>query len=521
LKLIQEQVMSVGAVQSNPAANQATNNQAHGYWEGVNPEQDHAGPQAPNAATINPGATVTQTTDGKRIESIPIKTTPEVTIKREITYDSDNNPTSDQLVLETGSKNDNVQVTKNANGSIGFNVNGEQNNLQVAPGQGVTIRTNGGDDTIFVDESVTVNVTMAGGEGADTLTGGAGADIIEGGNGNDIIRGGGGNDYVYGGTGDDTINGGNGNDVAYGGEGNDTIRGNAGTDYLEGGRGNDKLSGGIGNDILSGGLGDDAIESGAGNDTVYGGQGRDFVTNMGGSDRAFVQSNTDSVTNRTGATTQVVNVDLNGSPGSRGLRIEGTPEFVERIEADIEMMRSSPTARNMLQRLDDAYVRSLPAGATTGGNTVTIKELQNEQNGFAIPTLKPGGSFNDRFLNANGTAGKGTNADIRLNTSFVIPEFPAPVVVLYHEMAHAYNDTSGTMQAGKYQQINGNDPANDRKDVGINNAERQAVGLPNDGVPFDWDNNSATPKTRDMPIEITENGLRRELGLPDRPSYRF
>jgi hypothetical protein len=103
----------------------------------------------------------------------------------------------------------------------------------------------------------------------------------------------------------------------------------------------------------------------------------------------------------------------------------------------------------------------------------------------------------------------------------VIPEFPAPIVVLYHETAHAYNDTSGTMQAGKYQQINGSDPTNDRKDVGINNAERQAVGLPNDGVPHDWDNNPATPKTRDMPIGITENGLRRELGLPDRASYVF
>ena len=94
-------------------------------------------------------------------------------------------------------------------------------------------------------------------------------------------------------------------------------------------------------------------------------------------------------------------------------------------------------------------------------------------------------------------------------------------MVLYHEMAHAYNDTSGTMQKGQYAGANGNDPANDRKDVGINNAERQAVGLPNDGVLHDWDNNPATPKTHDMPIEITENGLRRELGLPDRPSYVF
>jgi Effector protein/RTX calcium-binding nonapeptide repeat (4 copies) len=506
--------MGVGAVQGNQSAQSASSAQPPSYWEGLNPGRDHAGPAPSSAATVNPGATVTQTTDGKRIESIALKTTPEVTIKREITYDDQNRPTSDQLVLETTNKNDNVKVATNPNGSIGFDVNGEKNNLSVAPGQGVTIRTNGGDDTISVDKNVKLNVTLVGGDGNDTLTGGSGNDIIEGGNGNDIINGGAGNDYVYGGAGDDSISGGAGNDVLYGGEGADTLRGEAGNDYLEGGRGNDKLDGGIGNDILSGGLGDDAIESGKGNDIVYTGQGADSVTNSGGTDKAFVQTASDKVTDARGAKTQVVNLELNGTPGSRGLKIEGTPEFVERMESDIEMMRSSPTARNMLQRLDNAF-------DTKGGNIVTIKELQNEQNGFAIPVPKAGGSFNDRFLQANGDAGKGTNADIRLNTSFVIPQFPAPIVVIYHEMAHAYNDTSGTMQSGTYQQANGKDPANDRKDVGINNAERQAVGLPNDGVLHDWDSNAATPPTRDMPIEITENGLRRELGLPDRPSYRF
>jgi hypothetical protein len=516
LKFIQEHIMSVGATQSNPAANP----QSTGYWDATRPGEDHAGPSQANPAVINPGATESQTTDGKRIETIAIKTTPEVEIKREITYDDQNNITSDQLVLETAAKNDNIKVSLNANGSVAFDVNGELNNLSAARGQGVTIRTNGGDDTIFVDENVKLNITMAGGAGNDTLTGGGGNDIIEGDIGNDNIRGGGGNDYVYAGAGDDNITGGNGNDVLYGGEGADTITGNAGTDYLEGGRGNDKLNGSSGNDILSGGIGDDAIESGSGNDTVYSGQGKDSMTNRSGSDRAFVQTATDTTANGRGATTQVVNVDLAGSPGSRGLRIEGSPDFVERIESDIEMMRSSPTARNMLQRLDGATARS----AAIGGNTVTIKELQNEQNGFAIPTLRPGDSaakYNDRFLKTNGDAGIGTNADIRLNTSFVIPEFPAPIVVLYHEMAHAYNDTSGTMQKGQYAGTNGNDPANDRKDVGINNAERQAVGLPNDGVLHDWDNNPATAKTRDMPIEITENGLRRELGLPDRASYVF
>jgi hypothetical protein len=522
--------MSIAAIQPN----RSTEGQAHGVMEDVRSGRDHAGPPSTPPAKPAAGATNSKTVDGKRLESIPIKSTPEVMIKREVTYAVDNKGNEyiadDQLVLETGNKNDNVKVATNKDGSVGFNVNGEQHNLKLGNNQGVTVRANGGDDTIAVAENVKVKVTLAGGDGNDTLTGGGGDDSISGGNGNDIIRGGGGNDYVYGGAGDDTVNGGNGSDVVYGGAGNDRINGNAGNDYLEGGRGNDTLNGGNGDDMLSGGLGNDAIQTGSGNDISYTGQGKDTVSNSAGSDKAYVQTATDKVNTASTGKTQVVNVELSGTPGSRALRIEGSPEFVERVESDIEMMRSSPTARNMLQRLDQAYDQSrdsragmpwpLNIGAATG-NTVTIKELQNEQNGFAIPTLKSGQNYNDRFLQANGDAGKGTNADIRLNTSFVIPQFPAPVVVLYHEMAHAYNDTSGTMQSGTYQQANGSDPTNDKKDVGINNAERQAAGLPNDGVAHDWDNNSATPKTRDMPLAITENGLRKELGLPARPSYRF
>jgi hypothetical protein len=50
----------------------------------------------------------------------------------------------------------------------------------------------------------------------------------------------------------------------------------------------------------------------------------------------------------------------------------------------------------------------------------------------------------------------------------------------------------------------------------VNTRERQAVGLP-----VDHDGDPSTPEQvdPDHPITYTENGLRREMGLPDRTTY--
>ena len=101
---------------------------------------------------------------------------------------------------------------------------------------------------------------------------------------------------------------------------------------------------------------------------------------------------------------------------------------------------------------------------------------------------------------------------ISYNPSFHMAEFPAPVVVLYHEMSHAYNGVTGTFQPGTYRGT-GPDSGN------VPNAERQAVGLETSAAPFDFDGDPSTPATTHNPIGLTENGIRRELGLPDRPNY--
>ena len=144
--------------------------------------------------------------------------------------------------------------------------------------------------------------------------------------------------------------------------------------------------------------------------------------------------------------------------------------------------------------------------AATKGNTVTIRELANEQNGYAR-TL---GRGNAEI--AGGRAGTGSDVVISYNPSFHMDAFPAPAVVLYHEMSHAYNGVTGTFQPGTYQ---GTGP-----DSGsVRNAERQAVGLESSAPAFDFDGDPATPPTTHNPMPLTENGIRRELGLPDRPNY--
>ena len=452
-------------------------------------------------ATNSGQRTTRQTTDGKTIAVDPLESNRNVTIARERTLaDAGNGQqyvSSDQLVFTTGSADDNVQVSRNGDGSLAVSVNGEAYKVEMAQDQALTLRTGGGNDTINVASDVKVNLIVDGGAGDDNITTGAGNDIVDGGAGNDTIKTGTGSDDVFGNSGDDTIDAGDGNDVVYGGDGNDTLAGGKGDDYIEGGAGNDRIGGNDGHDMISGGVGDDTVDSGAGNDVVYNGQGKDTVTNSGGRDTIYAQTATDSASAAKGASNNVVNVDLTGTPGSKGLKVEGSPAFVQRVTADIEMLRSSPTGRQMLEAYDKA---------AANGNTVTIRELQNEDNGF---TQSQGGE-----LSARGVPSAGSDATIVYNPSFHMDAFPAPVGVLYHEMSHAYDAVNGTFQPGTYSGPDAQD-----RNAGVPNAERQAVGLDNTGVSYDFDGNAATPNTTANPEPLTENGLRKELGLALRMHY--
>lgn len=470
----------------------------------------------------------------------PIRTTPEVTITRETIPNEDSNrqPDAEFVVIDAGDGDDQMQITRDQQTrDVVVNVNGEEHRFTGQDAARLKIRAGDGNDTITVAPDVRISFVIEGGAGDDNITGGAGNDRIEAGAGSDTVNGGDGRDYINGNDGNDRLFGATGNDVIYGGAGDDVLEGNEGNDYLEGSRGLDRLAGNDGNDILSGGLDDDTLEGGAGDDTFYAGQGRDRLygttaadtdpANAAGTDRFFAQEEDEVVQNQNSTR---ITVALTGTPGSRAIRIEGTPEFVERIEADLEMLRSSPNGRQMLDAFDRAYDDSRSSfadvpvigGMFNDGNTVTIRELPDVNNGYADWSRRTTGGPHP-FLDGN-QPGPSDDATISYNPQFQSESFHNPVVVLYHEMSHSYNVVTGTFQNGTYtgpgpdgpvRDANGNEIA-----PGIRNNERQAVGLDNSGTPYDFDGDPNTPPTTANPRPLTENGLRDELRLPPRTSYR-
>jgi Ca2+-binding RTX toxin-like protein len=195
-------------------------------------------------------------------------------------------------------------------------------------------------DVLFIDNSVTVPVTLYGGPGNDHLHGGSANDTLEGEDGRDILDGSHGIDTLYGGGGNDLLIGGPGADILYGGitDGNgpsiDTasyrpaaaavtidlrtaVPTAAGGGFLLPGLGGDGagdefysiemfegtshadtihgsepgpgipghdlgLLGYDGNDTIEGHGGDDMLDGGKGTDTLLGGDGNDLL--IGGPD---------------------------------------------------------------------------------------------------------------------------------------------------------------------------------------------------------------------------------------------
>jgi Ca2+-binding RTX toxin-like protein len=476
-------------------ATAATSVRSDGYWEDPRQQTDALGsptdlnrnalpeagnsegpeplsllPGADSAITIDGGSSnpsqrsERSTPDGKPIQVDPLHDGDQATIARERTLaDAGLGRTyvsSDQLVFTTnGTGNDQVQVSQRTDGTVVVSVNGEEYDVALAERQELTLRVGAGDDT----------VSTAGGR-----------------------------DDIFGNSGEDTVDAGEGDDVVYGGDGADVLAAGEGTNFIEAGAGDDQVNGSLGINMISAGTGDDHVTSG-GDNSIYLGRGTDAVEGATTDDKVYAED-IDAVRFAAGqrdSSQVVVNVEIDGSLGTRGVTVEGSPAFRQRVEAELEFLRSSPNGQQMLAQFDQAAVQ---------GNTVTIRELANEQNGYAQTLGR--GSAEIR----NGRAGEGSDVIISYNPSFHMAEFPAPVVVLYHEMSHAYNGVTGTFQPGTYR---GTGP-----DSGsVPNAERQAVGLETSAPAFDFDGDPSTAPTTHNPIELTENGLRRELGLPDRPNY--
>jgi Ca2+-binding RTX toxin-like protein len=329
-----------------------------------------------------------------------------------------------------------------------------------------------GDDLLFGGGGD--DVISAGG-GADTVDGGDGEDRLAGNGGDDTLFGGDSADHLDGGSGDDRLDGGEGGDVLYGLSGRDTLIGGAGGDYLEGGTGDDVLDGGTGQDVLSGGRGDDVLIGGAGDDVVYSGAGADSVLGGEGRDTLYGQGEDTAA-----GVEQLVAVQ--SSAGLDGfVRIEGDAEYVERVQADLDLLSASPDGRQMLAGLQ-----------ATGAPLVIRPELGD--NGHATP---------------------GPPAAVLYNPAWGdVHDGRPPVVTLFHELAHVYDFTHGTFNPQAYNGASGRDV--DGYGNPVTNYERQATGLP-----IDDDGDPVTANRIDPrhPVQLTENGLRAEMHLAHRDTY--
>lgn len=168
----------------------------------------------------------------------------------------------------------------------------------------ISVRGNGGNDWVKVDEALTIRATLYGDSGNDELYGASGADYLYGGTGNDKLVGYGGADVMNGDAGDDLMVGGDGNDIMKGGAGSDYMLGGAGNDVMDGQEGDDQLFGEEGNDTLVGGAGKNLMDGGAGADNLfggddvdamYGGEGNDWLRGFGGEDRMRGEGGADTL----------------------------------------------------------------------------------------------------------------------------------------------------------------------------------------------------------------------------------
>jgi Ca2+-binding RTX toxin-like protein len=150
--------------------------------------------------------------------------------------------------------------------------------------------------------------TITSGDGADTITGGDDDDSIVSGQGADSIDAGGGADYIDAGTENDTILGGAGDDTIYGMNGADSITGDGGKDYIEGGAGADTIEGGAQNDTIYGQGAADSIDGGPGRDYLEGNDANDTILGGSGHDTLLGQAGNDSMRGGSGHDSMVGDV---------------------------------------------------------------------------------------------------------------------------------------------------------------------------------------------------------------------
>lgn len=382
-------------------------------------------------------------------------------------------------------------------------------------GPSCTSRPGGGDDRITIDPNVSIAVRIDAGDGDDTVQAGGGYTSVYGGRGNDHIRLGDGVGYAEGNEGDDTIAGGSGHAVMYGNNGNDRLYAGSGPagkySHLDGGAGEDQLYAGSGHTVLNGGLGNDRMV-GHDDTTFYTGEGHDTVRAEGRKARIHAKT-TDRLF---GAEASIITPLTPSQAGRQAFNIQGSPEFKQRVDDDLALLRASPQGQKMLEALDQAALRN--------GSPVDIVQTSEPNNTYDFWSTElqkleeahqhPDGRDDPRlgYIKEGVAGSRADKATIFYNPAHIYGnDTPSmPLVQLYHEMAHAWNGANGTFLPGM------SDPSDRRP---VPNDELQAVGLATSASPFDFDNDPSTPPTSTNQAPFTENTLNKEMGKPLRTRY--
>ncbi|NVZ70134.1 M91 family zinc metallopeptidase [Pseudomonas costantinii] len=360
------------------------------------------------------------------------------------------------------------------------------------------VHAGGGDDEI---DSSAHHASIYGGEGDDHIV------VVEG---NCYADGEEGNDMLY------SLN--NSHVTFHGGPGNDTLEGSRHTalSFLDGGEGDDTLIGGGGPNILVGGPGDDRIGAGDQHNVIYTGEGYNQVENLKPTDTTHHNVKSDLTVDCTKISPEELDKFPPGTLASHAIHVEprplnpaafilnGSAHFVERAKDDLRLLLASPTGQKLLSELENAALAS--------GKPIEINELLTDTDAHFIAGDTVGAA--NAFIN-NGQAGTPCYGGIvSYSIQDVMGDKPS-VVALFHELCHAYNYVTGTLLPGLSPQSRGGllPPKY------VPNTELQAVGLPTNAAPFDFDGDASTPATNTNPVAFSENGLRQELGLPPRTRY--
>lgn len=422
----------------------------------------------------------------------------------------------DYIVFTTTDQADQIYIeTLSAFGSLRVTINTTRFILILAGlNQFTVLRTHGGDDLIQIAEDVTRPIVIESGDGNDRVWAGGGYSRIFTGPGNDTILTQRGASYIEAGEGSDQVIAiGDGNITVYAGPGNDSVIAGDGPAFINGGEDDDHLTGGRAHNILAGGPGNDTLQAGPGSNTLYTGDGLDVITQLKPQDKVF--ANPASGLSAAGQFIahgltssdmlpacphpQALVTDISPVPlHLSGVRVIGNAQFQKRVNDDLQLLASSPVGQKMFE--------VLYAAEQSSGTPINIYELQDETNGLFVPHNHSNSATN---IQGNSPGVPSYGGAVYYNPTFISNRI-SNIPVLYHELCHAYNSVTGTFFPGESEDgIDGIKPRPLTPD-----SELQAVGLPTNATPFDFDNDPSTPPTNTNPSPFTENGIRGELGMP-------